>query len=67
MKKLLAMGIILGVAACGGGDEGELDELDTDVELEQPAPATMPSDTMTMDTMMMEDTMSMDTMDAGTP
>lgn len=63
MKKLFAMGIILGLTACGG-DEAEMDDLEVDTELEQPAPAPMPADTMTMDTMMM-DTMEMDTMTEG--
>jgi hypothetical protein len=67
-KKLLAMGVILGLAACGGGeDEVELDE-GLDTELEQPAPATpapMTMDTMMADTMMMDSMMS-DSMDHDT-
>lgn len=62
MRKLFALGIILGlgVVGCDTGDD-EFDDLDTDVELQQPAPGTMPADTMGMDTMGM-DTMPMDTM-----
>lgn len=67
MKKLFALAMIFGLAACNG-DEGEVEELDT-IEMQQPAPAGMGADTMGMDTMMMDtmdmDTMGMDTM--GTP
>lgn len=68
MKKLLAIGIVFGLAACGG-DDADMDDFDdNDMELEQPAPAPapMPVDTMTMDTMM-HDTMDMemDTMGTG--
>ncbi len=66
MKKLLTLGIVIGLAACGGDDD--MDDYDTNMELEQPAPAPapMPADTMTMDSMM-HDTMDMgmDTMGTG--
>lgn len=63
MRKLFALGIIFGLAACNGTDDNEFDDLDTDIELQQPAPpATMPADTMHTDTMMMEpDTLMDDT------
>lgn len=70
MKKLLALGVVFGLAACGGDDAGT-DDFETDMELQQPAPAPMPADTMPMDTMMQdtmnmgEDTMNMD-MEEGT-
>ncbi len=64
-RKLLALGMIFGLAACGGGEEAEMDEMEPAIEAEEPAPAPMPADTMTMDTMMM-DTMSMDSMDHDT-
>lgn len=60
MKKLFAMAMIAGLAACGGDDEGDIEELDT-IEMQQPAPAGMGADTMGMDTMRM-DTMGMDTL-----
>ena len=69
MKKLLTLGLILGLAACADDGAEDFDEMDTDVELQEPAAAPMPADTMTMDTMMidtmMTDTMDMDTMGAG--
>lgn len=62
-KKLLALGMILGLAACGGGED-EYEFEDDGLDMEQPAPATPAPgtmDTMMMDTMM-SDTMMMDTM-----
>ncbi len=59
-KKLLALGMIIGlVAACGGNDNET--EMNEGAGVETPAPAVMPADTMNMDTMGM-DTMGMDTM-----
>lgn len=65
MKKLLTLGMILGLAACAGEDDTELDEMDTDMEVQEPAPTPMMQDTAMMDTMMM-DTMMMDTMENDT-
>lgn len=70
MRKLFALGIILGLAACNGADDGEFEDLDTDIELQEPAPpATMPADTMQRDTLMEPgtDTMGIDSPAAGAP
>ncbi|MFP4622657.1 MAG: hypothetical protein ACOCVZ_02130 [Gemmatimonadota bacterium] len=62
MKKiLLAAGMMVALAACDTGQEEDFEEFETDVEMQEPAPAPMPADTMGMDTMGM-DTMGMDTM-----
>lgn len=67
MRKLFALGMILGLAAaCDTNGDDDFDDFDTDVELEQPAPGTMPADTMTMDTMPMDTMMEMDTMEMDT-
>ena len=63
-KKLLALGVIFGLAACGGTDD-EM-EFEEDFQLEEtapgtPQPAPAPMDTTMMDTTMMDTTM-MDTM-----
>jgi hypothetical protein len=63
-RKLLALGMILGLAACGGGEEADVEEMEPTLETEEPAPAPMP-DTMMMDTMA-ADTMMMDSMDHDT-
>jgi PBP1b-binding outer membrane lipoprotein LpoB len=64
-RKLLALGMILGLAACGGGEEADVEEMEPTLETEEPAAAPMPADTMMMDSMMM-DTMMMDSMDHDT-
>ena len=54
-KKLLALGVVFGLAACGGADTGE-EELELETEgmgTEQTAPATTVEP---MDTSMMMDT-----------
>lgn len=59
-RKWYTLGLMLFAAACGGGDEAELDELDT-IETEEqtlpPAAPVQPMDT----TMMMGDTLGDDT------
>ncbi len=58
-KKLLALGMVIGLAAaCGGNNDADMDE---GAGMETPAPTAAPMDTMNMDTMNM-DTMGMDTM-----
>lgn len=63
-RTLLALGMILGLAACGGDDEAEMDEMEPAVEAEEPALTPMATDTMMMDSMMM-DSMDHDTMGGG--
>lgn len=66
-KKLLALGMILGLAACGGGeDEIELEDEGMEVEETLPATPAQPMDTMMSSDTMMMDTMMMDSMDHDT-
>jgi hypothetical protein len=61
IRTLLALGVVISLAACGGGDD-----LDDDMEVDVPAETQpMTADTMEMgvDTMMV-DTMMMDTMES---
>ena len=62
-KMWLALGIILAVAACGGGqDEGELDN-EMEMETAPATPAPAPMDTTMADTVMMDTgAAAMDTM-----
>lgn len=59
-KKLLALGVVFGLAACGGdAGEEELEMEGEGLEMEQTAPATTVEP---MDTSMMMDTTMTDTM-----
>lgn len=61
-RKWYTLGLMIFAAACGGGEEAELDDLETIETEEQTLPPAAPMDT----TMMMGDTMMMDTLGGDT-
>lgn len=65
-KKLLVLGMFLGLAACAGDNDAEMEEGAETEEVVPATPAPAPMDTMMMDTMMSDTMMGPDTMMADT-